>query len=89
MVDTASLIKAIEGGKVIGAALDVLENEKLQTYTVDEKGQFDYLVNHPRVLLTPHIAGLTKNSFEKLSAILGEKVLEKIDKSLLLTQNRL
>lgn len=70
----ADLIEALESGKVKGACLDVLENEKLKTFTPEQKNRFDYLKNHPKVLITPHIAGWTFQSYEKINLVLRDKI---------------
>src|SRR6201995_1089986 len=49
--DTAALIRALENGKISGAALDVLENEKLDTYSLTEREQLDRLLARPDVLI--------------------------------------
>src|SRR3984885_936561 len=48
--DTAALIRALENGKIAGAALDVLENERLETYSVAERQQLESLLDRPDVL---------------------------------------
>ncbi|HEX8545477.1 MAG TPA: NAD(P)-dependent oxidoreductase [Cytophagaceae bacterium] len=68
------LNKAIENGKVIGAALDVLENEKLDQLSEDQKIEFEKLVNQPNVLLTPHVGGWTHESYFKINQVLVEKI---------------
>lgn len=69
-----SLQRKIEEGKVLGAALDVLENEKLQTLSNEEKQSFEFLRNSPQVILTPHIAGWTHESFRKINEVLVQKI---------------
>ena len=74
IIDTVALISALESGKLRGAGLDVLENEKLDMLTDLEKKQFNILANHPAVILTPHIAGYSHESFEKMAAVLLTKL---------------
>jgi len=74
IVKLKDLVEALESGKVRGAALDVLENEKLSTLTDEQNASFSALVNNPNVILTPHIAGWTFESYRKISEVLGEKI---------------
>src|SRR3984885_15044037 len=68
--DTAALIRALENGKIAGAALDVLENERLDSYTPVQRKDLDLLLGRPDVLITPHIAGYTHEAFFKMARVI-------------------
>lgn len=72
--DNAAILRALENGTIKGAALDVLENEKLDSFTPDEAALFQKLANLPNVIITPHIAGYSQESFEKMSRVLLNKL---------------
>ena len=74
VVETAALINALKNGQIKGAALDVLENEKLETLTENEKQQLDFLLKQNNVLITPHIAGYSNEAFLKMSEVLVAKL---------------
>lgn len=75
VINISNLINGLETKKILGAGLDVLPNEKLETHTQLEREQVNYLSENERVMLTPHIGGLTKDSYKKLAEVLGEKIL--------------
>lgn len=78
IVDTSALVQAIESGKVLGAGLDVLEYEKASFESFFEQElpvPFRYLLNSPKVILSPHVGGWTTESYFKLSNVLADKIL--------------
>jgi len=74
VADTAAILSALQQGQLSGAALDVLENEKLATYTPAETAMLQQLSNMPNVLITPHIAGYSHEAFYKMSEVLLQKL---------------
>ncbi len=74
VVQTSALIPALKQGIIAGAALDVLENEQLSSFTVAQQEEMQYLIKQPNVILTPHIAGYSTEAFNKMSAVILEKL---------------
>lgn len=67
VIETAILDKSLISGALLGVALDVLENEKFDTYSFAEKAIFEILSNRQNVIFTPHIAGWTHQSKIKIA----------------------
>ncbi len=74
IIETDALINALDAGQISGAGLDVLENEVPESYNERERLQLDKLIRHPRVVITPHIAGYTHEAFLKMSEVLLKKL---------------
>lgn len=78
-VVTDDLVDALQSGKVLGAGLDVLEYEKLSFENLfidtEKPKAFEYLLQAENVLLTPHIAGWTFESHEKLAQTIVDKII--------------
>jgi len=74
VIDSKALINAIQNNFISGALLDVLENEKLDTFTSEEQRVFETLNNFNNVLITPHIAGYSHEATYKMSKVLLEKL---------------
>lgn len=78
VLNTRDLIDAMESGKIDGACLDVLEFEKTsfeQLHSDRNNNELNYLIQSPKVVLTPHIAGWTHESNLKLARVLSEKII--------------
>lgn len=79
-VVTNNLVEALQSGKIIGAGLDVLEYEKSSFENLfldsEKPAAFDHLLQAENVLLTPHIAGWTHESHEKLAQVIVNKIVK-------------
>lgn len=76
-VKTSDLVEAIKSKKIKAAALDVLEYEKASFENLEtENEDLQYLLNAPNVIITPHIAGWTVQSKEKLAQIIVDKIVK-------------
>ncbi len=76
-VVTADLVAAIESGKILGAGLDVSEYENLSFETLASESlpePYQYLLQSNKVILTPHIAGWTFESHERLAQVIVDKI---------------
>jgi len=82
-VCTSDLVASLKSGKVLGAALDVLEYEKssFENFFQDQElpEPLQYLIQANNVLLTPHIAGWTMESKEKLAQIIVNRIISYLD----------
>ncbi len=74
VIDTAALLDGLASDKVKGACLDVFENEKPYTYNEAERSMYSTLFKHPNILCSPHVAGWTKESLEKIANTLIYKI---------------
>lgn len=77
VVDTKALVAGLKSGKVRGACLDVLEYESSSFTNFTDKKMpqpFTYLAQANNVLLSPHVAGWTVESYYKLSSVLFDKI---------------
>lgn len=78
-VITSDLVEALQTGKILGAGLDVLEYEKLSFENLfldtEKPKALEYLLHAENVLLTPHIAGWTYESHEKLAQTIVDKII--------------
>ncbi len=79
-VVTEDLVEGLKSHKILGAGLDVLEYEKSsfeQLFSEQVPEAFQYLIDAKNVLLSPHVAGWTSESYEKLAQTIVNKIKEK------------
>jgi D-3-phosphoglycerate dehydrogenase / 2-oxoglutarate reductase len=77
VLKTSDLVRNLKTGKVRGAALDVLEYEKLSFEDIDQDSlpdDFKYLIQSDNVVLSPHIAGWTHESNYKMAKVIAGKI---------------
>lgn len=74
VIKTEALIHAIQQNTIAGAALDVLENEKIGNLTIQQQDELNFLCGQPNVLITPHIAGYSQEAFYKMGQVIIEKL---------------
>ncbi|KFF28565.1 2-hydroxyacid dehydrogenase [Chryseobacterium vrystaatense] len=77
-VETKYLVDALKSGKVKGACLDVLEYEKSSFENIEtENEDLQYLLESEKTIVTPHIAGWTHQSKEKLAQVIVDKIVKR------------
>ncbi|MEK0442157.1 MAG: hypothetical protein RL403_1135, partial [Bacteroidota bacterium] len=69
------LNKALDQGILKGVVLDVLENEKFERFSTEQRHQFKLLAARENVLFTPHVAGWTVESYQKINEVLAKQIL--------------
>lgn len=75
-VKTKSLVEALKSGKVKGTCLDVLEYEKSSFENIESENEdLKYLLESEKAIVTPHIAGWTHQSKEKLAQFIVDKIV--------------
>ncbi len=75
VIRTNDLLAALASDQVRGACLDVFENEKVATFSVEETDLYETLYRRPDVILSPHVAGWTVESKQRLAEVLLKKIL--------------
>ncbi|MDO5616804.1 MAG: 2-hydroxyacid dehydrogenase [Cruoricaptor ignavus] len=76
-VKTKNLVEALKSGKIKAVALDVLEYEKSSFENLEtENEDLQYLLNSDKAIVTPHIAGWTHQSKEKLAQFIVDKIVK-------------
>ena len=73
-IRTADLLQALEQGQVGGVCLDVFENERPASWSADERRIYEALLADDRVVVSPHVAGWTVESLERIASVLLEKI---------------
>lgn len=76
VIDESALLEALEGGKLAGAALDVLAGEP---DIGPDHPLVAYARTHDNLIITPHLGGNTAESFEKTEVFIAEKLLAALD----------
>lgn len=74
VVKMADVVNGIKGGKIKSFACDVLEDEKLENYTEAQRLELKSLVDDYQIIITPHVAGWSFESYIKIAEVLSEKI---------------
>lgn len=74
VISFKTLNESFDRGILRGAGLDVLENEKFQKFSPEQKSEFEKLASRNNVLFTPHVGGWTFESYEKINKVLVKKI---------------
>src|SRR5690606_11484100 len=80
IVEIPAVLQAMDEGKILGAGFDVLPVEKFPS--LGEQDWYSQLISRDNVILTPHVAGWTFESYYKLSDILAEKIISTLNLNL-------
>ncbi len=76
VASTKAILKGLQSGKIRGACLDVLENEKFTQLTPEQSQVYSQLFKQKNVIFTPHVAGWTVESYRKINEVLIAKLRE-------------
>lgn len=74
VISFETLNQALDAGILRGAVLDVLENEKFNRFSPEQKAEFEKLAKRENVIFTPHVAGWTFESYEKINEVLVKQI---------------
>jgi D-3-phosphoglycerate dehydrogenase len=75
VVRTADVAEALQRGALKGFAADVLETEPPSALSSEDKKWFEVLKSMDQVLLTPHVGGWSKESYERISGVLAARII--------------
>lgn len=73
-----AILNGLNSGKLRGSCLDVLENEKLATLSEEQNEVYSQLFQKKNVILSPHVAGWTVESYRKINEVLVSKIREQV-----------
>lgn len=74
IIPIIDLLNFLNEGKILGASLDVLENEKIRIMSESEKKHYNELFEKHNVILTPHVAGWSFESYRRINDVLVSKI---------------
>lgn len=74
ILKTNDLVELLDEGNIYGAGLDVLENEKPDTYSKKDKEFMNKLMSYPNTIITPHVGGWTYESYQRINEVLVKKI---------------
>lgn len=78
IVHVKAILECLVDGTLSGAALDVLEDEPPLKKNSINRAKYEQLFGRDDVLLTPHIAGWSLESYEKISRVLAIKIIDRL-----------
>ena len=70
----SDLVRSMKEGKITGAGLDVFEKEPFYQLSDIEKDTYEFLLESPSVLMTPHVAGWSHQSYQRINDVLVQKI---------------
>jgi D-3-phosphoglycerate dehydrogenase len=80
VINLKKILFQIKSKKIQGICLDVFENEKPMSFSIHEKNMYSKLYSLDTVILSPHVAGWTKESKYKIANLLSNKIIHAIYK---------
>jgi D-3-phosphoglycerate dehydrogenase len=74
VMDTWALVEALDAGQVLGACLDVFEEEKPHAWSANATRWWEALRHRENLLFSPHVAGWTVESRRRIAAVLADRI---------------